>query len=288
MKNDVPSPTHTFVTHPDAKKGGFAWWLLWIAIAVGSFIFSAMVWTWLIGTFFGEIKSTPLTILWTSAVFGSWLLTMIPIIRAKERYWNRMSQEDETNITWWIGWMALTITAFFASVGFWTWFYAREGVSLQTSGNTAKWVFSVFGTWMLALLPLIVIMYQKVDRAYEKARIRRESREEEAELTKPRARTVFINSTQRTLEKTLSRRLREIPATLKRGKQVGHLVTAVLKDGRRVEHVFISNRSEVLGVYGQEKLTFTSEEISDFEPANLGALPGDFSEQTWLRLDGRA
>ena len=263
------------------KKGGFYWWLLWIVLAIGTFIFSAVVWTWLISNFFGEIQGTPLTILWASAVFGSWLLTMIPIIRAKERYWNRLSQDDETNVTWWIGWMALTIASFFASVGFWTWFFAKNGANVQNSAAAAKWVFAVFGTWMVALLPLIVIMYQKVDRAYEKARLRRE----EAETSQSkRAKTLYVHPSERALRDPLIQKLKQIPPTLKRGRQAGHLVTAVLKDGRKFENVFVVNRSEVLGIYGYDQLPFEVKEISDLEPAEK--FPA-FSEENWLRLDGR-
>jgi len=267
------------------KKGGFFWWLLWIAIAIGSFIFSAIFWTWFIPLFFGEIKGTPLTILWTSAVFGSWLLTMIPIIRAKERYWNRLSREDETNVTWWIGWIALTIATFFASAGFWTWFLAQGGGSIQDPGAAGRWVFAVFGTWMAALLPLIVVMYQKVDRAYENARAAREAREAK-ESERPKPKTVFIDPAKRILEASLIQKLKRMPATIKKGSQAGHLVTAVLRDGRRFENIFVANRSEVLGIYGHNNLPFETEEIIDLEPADLDKVPA-FSESGWLRLDGR-
>lgn len=275
----------TQVVSSARKKGGFFWWLLWIAVAIGSFIFSAVVWTWLITYVVGEIKGTPLTILWTSAVFGSWLLTMIPIIRAKERYWNRLSQEDETNVTWWIGWIALTIAAFFASVGFWTWYFSKSGGNIQAPGAAARWVFAVFGTWMIALLPLIVVMYQKVDRAYEKARLRREENEKK-ETARPHAKTVFIDPAKRVLGNFLSNKLKRVPATLKRGRQSGHLVTAILKDGRRFQNVFVVNRSEVLGIYGEDRLPFEAQDVVDLEPADWEKLPA-FSEENWLRLDGR-
>lgn len=274
MKTQASSPTQ--------RKGGFFWWLLWIAVAIGSFIFSAVVWTWFITHFFGEIKGTPLTILWTSAVFGSWLVTMIPIIRAKERYWNRLSQEDETNVTWWIGWIALTIAAFFASVGFWTWYFSKSGGTIQDPGAAARWVFAVFGTWMVALLPLFVVMYQKVDRAYENARLRRE----EGEIKKPRPKAVYLDPEKRRLEGFLVRKLKALPATLKRGREAGHLVTAVLKDGRKFQHVFIANRTEILGIYGYNHLPFEAGEIVDLEPTDLDKVPA-FSEENWLRLDGR-
>lgn len=271
----------TQATYQSSKKGGFSWWFLWIAVAIGSFISSALFWTWLITHFAGEIKGIPLTILWLGAVFGSWLITMIPIIRAKERYWNRLSQEDETNVTWWIGWIALTLAAFFASAGFWTWFLAKGGKSVQDVDTAKKWVFSVFGTWMAALLPLIIVMYQKVDRAYEKARLQRE----ENETKKPRPRALYLAPEKRRLEEALVRKLKKLPATLKKGRTSGHLVTAVLKDGRRFENVFVANCSEIIGIYGYDDLPFETKEIADLEPVDLDRLL-PFTEENWLRLDG--
>lgn len=267
-------------------KGGFTWWLLWIVIAIGTFIFSAVVWTWFITNFFGEIKGSPLTILWASAVFGSWLLTMIPIIRAKERYWNRLSRQDETSVTWWIGWIALTIATFFASAGFWTWFFARSGGNIQDPGAAPRWVFAVFGTWMIALVPLIVVMYQKVERAYENARLRREERAAN-EIGPPRPKSIYLDPAKRFLEGPLAWKLKKIPPTLKRSGHAGHLVTAILKDGRRFENVFVANRTEVLGIYGYLNLPFEGRDVADVEPADLNKVP-IFSEENWLRLDGRS
>ncbi|MBI4115533.1 MAG: hypothetical protein HY447_03050 [Candidatus Omnitrophica bacterium] len=268
------------VTAKRKQKGGFFWWLLWIAVTIGSFILSAIFWTWFVTLVFGEIQGFALTILWVGAVFGSWLVTMIPIIRAKERYWNRLSSEDETNVTWWIGWIALTIATFFVSTGFWTWFFARNGGNIHNLSSARNWIFAVFGTWMVALVPLIVIMYQKVDRAYEKARAKRE------EAPQPRPKTVYIDPLKRLLNESLSQRLKQIPVTLKRGGQTGHLVTAVLKDGRRFQNVFVANGREVLGIYGKDKLPFEIQDIIDLEPMELEKV-GVFSEENWLRLDGR-
>lgn len=265
------------------KKGGFLWWLLWIIIAIGSFILSAIFWTWFLTTVLGEIKGTPLTILWVASVFGSWLVTMVPIVRAKERYWNRLSEEDETNVIWWIGWIALTIATFFISAGFWTWFFAKEGTSIQAPGSAEKWVFAVFGTWMIALLPLIVVMYRKVDRAYERARQRREKANSE---TRPRAKTIYIERSERLLNESLAEKLKKLTPTLKKGRWSGHLMNVVLKDGRKFENIFIVNRSEILGIYGRQTLPFKANEIADLEPVAFENLI-DFSEENWLRLDGR-
>jgi hypothetical protein len=192
-----------------------------------------------------------------------------------------LSQEDETNVTWWVGWMALTIAAFFVSVGFWSWFFAKQGGNIQDPGAAARWVFAVFGTWMLALLPLFIVMYQKVDRAYERARARRE----ENQLPGPKA--IYIDPAKRMLQDSLAQKLKQWPATIKKGRQAGHLVTAVLKDGRRFENIFVANAREVLGIYGQTDLPFEVSEIADFEAVNLEKIPS-FSEENWLRLDGRS
>lgn len=270
-------------TFPPAKpKGGFFWWLLWIVIAIGSFILSAVFWTWFLGNFFGEIEGTPQTILWAGAVFGSWLVTMIPIIRAKERYWNRLSRQDETHVTWWIGWIALTIAAFFVSAGFWTWFLARQGKTIHETANARFWIFSVFGTWMIALVPLIVVMYQKVDRAYENARLRREAGEDK----RPRPKTVYLDPAKRLLGNSLVEKLRGVPPTIKKSSMAGHLVTVTLKDGRRFPNVFVAGGREVLGIYDCIQLPFEAGDIVALEPADLDRLP-EFKEESWLRLDGR-
>ena len=265
------------------KKGGFFWWLLWIIIAITSFIFSATVWTWGLTRFFGKIEGTLYTIIWASAVFGTWLLTMIPIVRSKERYWNRLSEQDENNVTWWIGWMALTIATFFIAAGFWTWFFARGGGSIKDPGATGRWVFAVFGTWLIALVPLIITMYKKVDRAYEKAQKKKEM---QAAGKQSNARSIQVTYEKRALNPTLTEKLKDVPATLKRGALSGHLMAATLKDGRKFDHVYIANGKELLGVYGESELSFAASEIEDLQPVDLDKVPA-FTEENWLRLDGK-
>ena len=135
---------------------------------------------------------------------------------------------------------------------------------------------------MIALVPLIVVMYQKVDRAYENARRQRE----QTEGKRPRPKTVWIDPAKRILEEPLKQKLKHLPVTLKSGGQRGHLVTAILKDGRRFSNVFVSNGQEVLGIYGCETLPFEVKEITDLELDNLEKTPA-FTEEGWLRLDGR-
>ena len=83
--------------------------------------------------------------------------------------------EDLTpNVLWWIVWILLTIGSFFVSAHFWTGFIADKFGSIHQPGVAILWVSAVFGSWMVLLVPLIILMYNKVDKAYDEARIKRE------------------------------------------------------------------------------------------------------------------
>src|SRR5437899_1735211 len=69
-------------------------------------------------------------------------------------------------IFWWIVWISLTIASFFAASAFWTPFIAKHFGSILETRNAVIWIGAVFGTWMVFLVPLIILMYQKVDKAY--------------------------------------------------------------------------------------------------------------------------
>ncbi len=184
-------------------------------------------------------------------------------------------------MAWWIGWILLTIGSFFLSCFFWTRLIAERVGPIQKPGVAILWVTAVFGTWMILLVPLIVIMYQKVDKAYEDARIAREKESFERSKQQLGVKCILIEASQRLLKKELAQKLKQIPETIRRG----HLVTAVLKNGVRIENVFVYNKRDVLGVYGLDRLTFDIGQITDVEPADLDHLP-DFKPEQWLRLDG--
>src|SRR5689334_14637964 len=84
-----------------------------------------------------------------------------------------MSRKDHS-VLWWIGWIVLTILTFFAAYALWTPIIASRVGPMSQPGVPMLWVAAVFGTWMVFLVPLIILMYNKVDRAYEDARINRE------------------------------------------------------------------------------------------------------------------
>jgi len=177
-------------------------------------------------------------------------------------------------IFWWIGWIVLTILSFFAAAAIWTPLISRHFGSIRETKAAVLWVTAVFGTWMIILVPLIIVMYQKVDKTYEDARLRRERAQN-------RFRSISIEKSKRLLSPELSKKLEGLEETL----DGGHLVTASLKDGRKIDHVFIVNRREILGVYDASELTFEGKDIVTIEAASLNPAPR-FLISNWLRLDG--
>ena len=189
-------------------------------------------------------------------------------------------QKGSSTILWWIGWILLTSGSFFVSCWLWTWFIANHFGSIREQGVSALWVAAVFGTWMVFLVPLIIVMYNKVDKAYEDARIRREAMAEARARSGMKVRCQWVEESERLLAENLRKKLKKIPETIKGG----HLVTVRLKDGREIGNVFVADRREVAGVYGLNKLSFDVRDITDLEPMDLNTLT-PFSEEGWLRLD---
>ncbi|MCG3176013.1 MAG: hypothetical protein MOGMAGMI_00951 [Candidatus Omnitrophica bacterium] len=184
-------------------------------------------------------------------------------------------------ITWWVGWIAVTIVSFFVSCWFWTGHLARHYGTMDKPGAPLVWVVAVFGTWMILLVPLIVIMYAKVDKAYEDARIGREGDAYEKVRRAMGVRCLDIPQRSRVLAEPLRRKLKQWPETVRKG----HLVHLILRDGRRVEHAFVLERREVLGVYDLSDRTFDPSAITDIEPIPQDRIP-DFNSARWVRLDG--
>ncbi len=270
------------------KSNNFAgiwFWLKWIVIAISGFVASIFFWNWLLlKRMHANFKEPRVAISWMVAIFGTWFVVLTLLMKKKEKVMGHMDREDESTVTWWLIWIGLTIGSFFLSVWFWTPFIAERLGSIKESPNSLIWVIAVFGTWLVALTPLMIFMYQKVDKAYEKARLAREARGEKEYRVDPiKITAIFIEPEKRKLPKFLSEILKKIPFTIKDG----HLVTVVLKDGRKIENVFIAKRSVLLGVYDQTNLTFSVSDITGVLPTNLDH-PPDFTKKSWLRLDGNS
>ena len=192
------------------------------------------------------------------------------------------SKSSSTTVFWWIGWIVLTIASFFVASSFWTPIIAKHiGSMTTTPAAPLIWVALVFGSWMVLLVPLIIVMYQKVDKSYEDARSSREESAYKKNQAIWAVRAVTLPESQRKLSAALQAILRTIPETLKNG----HLVHLRLKDRRLIEHAFILNKKELLGVYNRESIDFDAEDIAALEPVNLDQLP-PFESNRWLRLDG--
>ncbi|MDP3919991.1 MAG: hypothetical protein Q8R76_04195 [Candidatus Omnitrophota bacterium] len=177
-------------------------------------------------------------------------------------------------VFWWIIWITLTIASFFIGAAFWTPIIADHFGSIRGSKAAFAWVAAVFGTWLIVLVPLIIVMYQKVDKAYEDVRIRREN----AALV---FRSISIDKAKRLLPAQLRDKIRGVPPSIERG----HLVNVVLKDGRQIPNVFIADCKEILGIYDYTEYPFSGDEIHDIEVVDL-AHPPQFRQSQWLRLDG--
>lgn len=190
-------------------------------------------------------------------------------------------KNNSSSVGWWLGWITLTIVSFFLSCYFWTGFIAKHAGTMDKPGVPVLWVTAVFGSWMVLLVPLIILMYNKVDKAYEDARIARESVQFEKAKKEFKVQSVHVETSQRMLKKELAAKLKKYPETIRRG----HLVTATLNNGQKVENVFILDKKEVLGVYGVKTLTFNIQDIVDVEPVAMDQIPS-FKTEEWLRLDG--
>ena len=192
-----------------------------------------------------------------------------------------MKKQSDNTVLWWIGWITLTILTFFASSYLWTGFIATHVGGMDQKGVPFIWVASVFGTWMILLVPLIVIMYNKVDRVYEDTRIKREKATEGVRRAASGIKFDPLPESDRQLDEDLVQKIKKMPWLVNKR---GNLVTVTLKNGRRIDHVFVVDRQEVVGVYGYDKAPFRAGDIVDVRAVDENALP-DFKTDQWLRFD---
>ena len=182
------------------------------------------------------------------------------------------NKKGNQSVIWWIGWILLTIGSFFVAAFFWTPIIASRVGSIRDTKASVLWVVAVFGSWMIALIPLIIFMYRKVDKAYEDARIRREKMAN-------RFQSILVEKSKRELPPEIYSKLKRHPETI----PGGHLVNAVLKDGRLVSNVFVAG-GEILGIYNAKELSFEGKDVIEIEPSDLSNT--SFLAANWLRLDG--
>ncbi len=251
---------------------GFKFWLSWILWFAGSLVGAAIFWTFVLTLLFGRIQGSELILSWAVAVFGSWFILLIPFIRKKEQIWKRLNDDQERAVDAWLTAMGIFIGLLVASCLFWSW---RLADRIQTSeGFDPTWSKAVFGTWLFLLIPFLIWMYRKADDIMKTALVRQGA-------VAPSFKTAAIPRSERLLPEALTEKLKKIPPTLPRG----HVVTAILKNGQRVPHVFVLDSREIAGVYHRDSFDFESNQIADIEPIPKGQLP-PYEEGKWLKLDG--
>ncbi|MGH7198736.1 MAG: hypothetical protein ACREH5_08375 [Candidatus Omnitrophota bacterium] len=252
---------------------GFLFWLRWILWFAGSFVVAAAAWTAGMKWAFGPIEGAELTMTWCVAVFGSWFLLVIPFMRKKEQIWKRMNDDQEKAVDAWLFGMGSFIGLLIASCLIWS--VILRGEIRSAAGFELRWLKGVFVSWLIILFPFLIFMYRQADRIFKTAVLR--------QTYAPRFKSVAVDRAKRLLPDEVSLKLRAVAPTLRQG----HVVTAHLKDGRRVPDVFILNNREILGIYDRPELDFEGGEVLDIEVMSLDKLPA-YEEAKWLRLDGLA
>lgn len=255
-------------------KFGFRFWLGWIFWCAASFVLSAMGWTFLMSRLFGKIQGPELTFSWAVSVFGSWFLLLTPFMRKKEQIWKRLNDDQERSINAWLQGLGLFLLLLVASTIFAS-FLFRDAIHSQ-AGFDRNWLKTVFGSWLALILPFLIWMYRKADAIFKTAIIR------QTNTTQNPFRSLMIARAKRLLPEPLSRKLHGVPPTI----QTGHVVTAVLKDGRRIPHCFVINSKELLGIYDRVAVDFEGSDIIDILPTPTAEIP-PYEEAKWLRLNGK-
>jgi hypothetical protein len=257
---------------PTQDKFGFRFWLFWILGLAGSFLVSAVFWTWAVSTFLGTLQQPELLVTWALSVFGCWFLILTPFMRKKERIWKRLNTDQEKATDAWLAGMGCFLAGLIAACFFWSWRLRAQ--VFQTPGFDPLWGKSVLGTWLVLTLPFLIFLYKKADAIFKAAH------ERQTRLG-PRFQTRFLERSRRLLPENIVEKIKAVPEAL----EEGHVVKLKLRDGREIPNVFIFRGNEVLGLYDAHEMTFETRDVTDVEVVT--ALP-QYEESRWLRLDGRA
>ncbi len=253
---------------------GFLFWLRWILWFAGSFILAALCWTALMKRLFGAIQGPELTLGWIVAVFGSWFILVIPFMRKKEQIWKRLNQDQERAVDAWFMGMSVFIGLLLTSCLGWSFVFKDRLHSAAGQGMDPVWAKAVFGSWLVTLLPFLVLMYRNADKIFKQA--------VDTQTYIPNFKSIQVDETKRLLPHAITSKIRTFPQAL----PGGHVVTAILKNGERVSDVFILNYREILGLYDHLELHFQASDIDDVQNVETRDLPA-YEESRWLRLDGK-
>jgi len=203
-------------------------------------------------------------------------------VKTLDKKASQKKASGQSTILWWIGWITLTILTFFVSATIWTKLIAKYIGTMNDPGVPLIWVAAVFGTWVLALIPLIVVMYNKVDKAYDEAKLKRELAAHRMSAAKRTFRAVSVDPENRTLPQQLQDKIKKIKNSIKDG----HLVHLKLHDGRIIQNAFIIDNNQIIGLYGHAKMDFNGNNVVDLWALEESEAIALTDEKKWLRLDG--
>lgn len=224
---------------------------------------------------FGSLQGPELTTSWIVAVFGSWFILVIPFMRKKEQIWKRLNSDQERAVDAWFVGVGIFIGLLITSSLFWSLVFRARLHGVNGQGMDALWAKAVLGSWLVILLPCLILMYRKADTIFKDA--------VERQTYIPKFKSICIEGSQRFLPLAIVSKIKAFPQTL----PGAHVVTVLLKDGRRVPHVFVLSNREILGIYGQSELSFVASDVEGVEMIEKEALPA-YEESEWLRLDGKS
>ena len=250
---------------------GFLFWLRWIAGFAGSFVASAIAWTIILKSIFGPIESEELILTWTVSVFGTWFMLVIPFMRKKEQVWKRLNDDQERAVDAWLSGMGFFIGTYVASALLWT-LALKQRIIPNVTGLDPVWAKSVFTTWLLLWIPLLVWMYRSADRIFKTAN--------ERQGRAPSFRVQWIAPEKRLLPQPLAEKLGKKKPTL----PGGHLVRARMKNGEILEHLFVLNAKEVVGAYDLKRVDFDASQLEDLDVMDSSKLP-EYQESLWVRFN---
>lgn len=249
---------------------GFFFWFRWIITFAGSFLIAAIAWTLTLQAFFGPIRGGELTFTWIVAVFGSWFILVTPFMRKKEQIWKRLNDDQEKAVDAWLGGISMFVGLLIACAIFWDFrFYARVTEDLAFDGGWAK---AVIGSWLVLTLPFLAILYRQADRIFKNAVVR--------QTYSPNYKSHRVDASYRQIPPALAEKLKKAKPTI----PGGHLATLFLRNGRRVDHVFILHAREVAGIYDHPELDFNMQDIQDIVVTPPQQWP-TFHEAKWTRFN---
>ncbi len=254
---------------------GFGFWLGWSVGFAGSVVLSAALWTFFLTKVFGVIPGAELTLSWSAAVFGTWFLFLVPFMRKKERIWKRLNADQEKAADLWLAGIGLIIGSFIVALCGWS-FIFRAHLHRTSAGFYGPWLKAVMMTWLACLAPFLVVMYRRADELFQAAKKRQTQHG-------PVFKSAMIEKSKRMLSAELAKELAAVPETLENGK----VVSLTLKDGREIQHAFVLNSREILGLYDCEIMDFAAADVARVRTVPPEAMPV-YDESRWLRLDGRA